>query len=74
MTSPCSENFRVEHDLLGSMEINDEYFYGIQTQRAINDFQLSTNRLQDNPELILALALIKSACAQANLQQGLLSE
>jgi len=74
MTSPSSKQFRLEYDLLGSMKINDEHFYGIQTQRAINNFQLSTNRLQDNPELISALAFIKSACAQANLQQGLLSK
>jgi aspartate ammonia-lyase len=74
MTYSCPNKFRLEDDLLGSMKINDKYLYGIQTQRAINNFQLSTNRLKDNPELITALALIKSACAQANLQQGLLSE
>lgn len=74
MTLPCSENLRLEHDLLGTMQLDDRLYYGIQTQRAIDNFQLSPNSLQDNPELIQALALIKSACAQANLQQKLLSK
>lgn len=74
MTSSTPEDFRLEHDLLGSMELNNQLIYGIQTQRALDNFQLSANCLQDNPELIKALALIKSACAQANLQQGLLSK
>ncbi len=66
-------NFRTEHDLLGSMKLDDNLYYGIQTQRAINNFQLSKQQLQNYPELIKALAIVKSACTIANLQQGLLS-
>ncbi len=61
--------FRLEKDLLGTMEIPRENYHGIQTQRAINNFKLSGKKLTDYPELINALAYVKSACATANLQQ-----
>jgi len=67
-------SYRVEHDLLGSMELDESLFYGIQTQRALNNFQLSKQKLQNFPELIKALAQVKSACTIANLQQGLLNQ
>ncbi|QBG36381.1 aspartate ammonia-lyase [Litorilituus sediminis] len=68
-----TKNTRIEHDLLGSMTLSNEHYYGIQTQRAIDNFQLSPNKLQDYPELIQALAMVKHACAQANEQLNLLS-
>ncbi len=70
----AKDNTRLEHDLLGPMELNNKLFYGIQTQRAVDNFQLSRSRLQDYPELIQALAQVKSACAQANFQQNLLAK
>ncbi|NQY50232.1 MAG: aspartate ammonia-lyase, partial [Colwellia sp.] len=56
------------------MEIPQECYHGIQTQRAINNFKLSVKKLTDYPELINALAYVKSACATANLQQKFLDE
>ena len=64
--------YRVEKDLLGSMEINQDFYHGIQTQRAVSNFKLSAKKLTDYPELINALAYVKSACATANLKQATL--
>ena len=33
--------FRVEKDLLGTLEVPAEAYYGIQTLRALNNFRLS---------------------------------
>tara|TARA_R110002167_G_scaffold62471_4_gene176397 strand:+ start:13111 stop:14523 length:1413 start_codon:yes stop_codon:yes gene_type:complete len=68
-----SEN-RIEKDLLGHMEVANSVYYGIQTQRAIDNFQLSRNKLCNYPELIKALALVKAACAKANNKQKLLDD
>ena len=63
---------RQEQDLLGQAWVPDEAFYGIQTQRACNNFDLSGVPLCHFPELVNALALVKLACAKANQQLGLL--
>ncbi|RHW76203.1 aspartate ammonia-lyase [Colwellia sp. RSH04] len=70
------ENFsyRQEKDLLGKMEIINTAYFGIQTQRAINNFDLTEKKLKHYPELIRALAYIKSACAKANSKLNDLSE
>jgi aspartate ammonia-lyase len=66
-------SFRIEKDLLGEMKIPQSAYYGIQTQRAIENFNLSANSLQDYPDIIKALALVKGACASANNKQELLT-
>jgi len=67
-----SLTMRSETDLLGSMQIANNAYYGIQTQRAMDNFQLSGKQLKQHPELIQALAQVKAACAQANNKQKLL--
>ena len=60
------------YDSMGAIEIPDDALYQAQTQRALNNFQISDLRLP--PTLIQALALIKKACAQANHELDLLDE
>jgi aspartate ammonia-lyase len=62
---------RVEHDLLGPVEVPAGAYYGIHSQRAAENFPLSGLRLR--PELVRALALVKKACALANGKTGHLS-
>ncbi|WP_372767391.1 aspartate ammonia-lyase [Pseudoalteromonas sp.] len=64
---------RIEKDLLGTMTIENDVFYGIQTQRAIVNFPLSTKFLSHYPSIIKSLAYVKAACARANNQLGLLN-
>ncbi len=59
---------RIEKDLLGELEVPADAYYGIHTQRALNNFQISPGKLQDHPELIRGLVMVKKACALANLE------
>ena len=63
---------RTEHDLLGTMKVPAEAYYGIHTLRSHENFGLSGVRLHS--ELIRALAEVKKACALANLRTGHLDE
>lgn len=65
-----SEPVRVEKDSLGERPIRAEAYYGIHTARAVENFRLSGYRL--HKELIVALAMVKKACALANLKAGIL--
>lgn len=61
---------RLEHDSLGGMTLPAEAYYGIQTQRALNNFQISGVRINHYPNLIRAFGMVKKACAAANSGLG----
>ncbi len=65
---------RIEHDLLGEREVPYELYYGIQTLRALENFPITGIPISHFPELIVALAQVKKACALANHYLGLLPE
>ncbi|PKK82327.1 MAG: aspartate ammonia-lyase [candidate division Zixibacteria bacterium HGW-Zixibacteria-1] len=65
---------RVEHDLLGNREVPFEFYHGIQTLRALENFNISGISLMQFPVLIEALAMVKMAAARANFDLGLLSK
>lgn len=69
---PLSGLTRREHDLLGDREIPVEYYFGIQTMRAMENFHISRVRLHFFPELIRGLAIVKQAAANANKALGLI--
>ncbi|MBZ0125963.1 MAG: class II fumarate hydratase, partial [Rhodocyclaceae bacterium] len=53
---------------MGSIEVPDERRWGAQTQRALQHFRISSERMP--MELILALAEVKRACARVNAGLG----
>lgn len=57
---------RTEVDLLGSMEVPAEAYYGIHTQRAIENYQISGKTINDVPEFIRGMVMVKKATAIAN--------
>ena len=63
-------NMRIENDLLGKLAVPADAYYGIHTQRAINNFQISSHKISDNPTMVRALAMTKKACAMANKELG----
>ena len=65
---------RSEHDLLGDREVPHEYYYGVQTLRALENFNISGVTLSFYPVLIEALAMVKKAAALANCDLGLMSK
>ncbi|NLH49242.1 MAG: aspartate ammonia-lyase [Myxococcales bacterium] len=70
--SPAAAGFRREHDSLGGADIPAEVYYGIQTQRAIENFPITGVKIGQFPHLIRALALVKKAAAHANADLGFL--
>lgn len=68
------ENFRRESDLLGELLVPADAYYGVQTQRAIENFRISGQYLFSYPELITGLAFVKKAAALTNYELGLLDE
>ncbi|MCU7497441.1 MAG: aspartate ammonia-lyase [Ignavibacteria bacterium] len=65
---------RLEHDLLGEREVPQEFYYGVQTLRALENFNISGITLAQYPVLIESLAMVKKAAALANFELGLLSK
>jgi fumarate hydratase class II len=66
------EIYRIEKDSMGELKVPKDALYGAQTQRAVDNFPISG--LMMPRDFIKALGLIKSACASANLELGLMSE
>lgn len=61
---------RVEHDYLGNVNVPKDAYWGVQTQRAVDNFPIS--EIRPYPEFITALAMVKRAAAEANMRAGLL--
>src|SRR5712692_1149113 len=63
-TGAATLKIRREIDSLGPREVPDGAYYGIQTQRAIDNFPISGYRA--NAQLVRAIGMIKKAAAAAN--------
>ena len=61
---------RPEKDSFGVIQVPETRIWGAQTQRSLQYFAISTERMP--PELIAALARVKGACANVNAELGLL--
>jgi aspartate ammonia-lyase len=59
---------RIERDPLGELEVPTDAYYGIQTQRAAQNFPISG--LRAPAELVTATVLVKKAAAEANVALG----
>ncbi len=63
-------DYRVEKDFLGELKVPSNAYWGVQTQRAIENFPISGIRF--GRRFIYSLGLIKMAAAQTNMELGLL--
>ena len=63
---------RIEHDLLGDLAVPADAYYGVQTARALENFQISGVPISLYPNFIKALAMVKLAAARANADVGTL--
>jgi len=61
---------RCERDSFGVINVPQERYWGAQTQRALEHFNISSEGMPT--EIVLALAEIKAACARTNSELGLL--
>jgi aspartate ammonia-lyase len=61
---------RTEKDLLGEKDIPADAYYGVQTTRALENFQLSGVPINHYPGFVEAWAIVKMAAARANTDVG----
>ena len=65
---------RLEHDFLGEREIVDTKYYGVQTLRALENFNITGLSISREPLFIKAFAHVKKAAALANFDCSVLSK
>ena len=65
-----SGKYRIEHDSMGELQVPAEALWGAQTQRAVENFPVSGQRMPR--AFIRALGLIKASAAEVNTGLGLL--
>ncbi len=65
-------NMRKEHDGLGELELPENAYYGIVTERNRRAFDVGALTLENYPSYIKSVALCKIACARANQEIGAL--
>ncbi|WP_065187501.1 aspartate ammonia-lyase [Shewanella woodyi] len=74
MYANLSEETRLETDLLGDKSIPKEAFYGIHTLRAMENFNISSEKIGDCPEFVRGMVKTKKAAALANGELGTISQ
>src|SRR3990172_4816202 len=73
MTDPAPRHgFRLEKDPLGTLEVPEDAYYGVQTERAIRNFPISGRR--PDIALVRAAVQVKKAAARANHATGRLPD
>lgn len=66
------QEMRQESDSLGTVTVPAGAYYGVHTQRAVDNFQISGRTIGGTPDLPVALAAVKEAAAATNVDLGLL--
>ena len=64
----AKKNVRIETDSMGPLEVPASALWGAQTQRAVQNFAISSHRMP--AQMIRALGLIKAAAAAVNVEHG----
>lgn len=72
LESPSPTATRLEHDLLGDLDVPDHAYYGVHTIRALANFRISATPISAYPAFVAALATVKQSAATANRDLGLL--
>ncbi len=65
-------NTRIEADLLGERPIPADVYWGIHTLRAMENFNISNQKISDIPELVRGMVMVKKAAALANGELGVI--
>lgn len=65
-------NFRVEKDSLGDVEVPADRYWGAQTQRSLEHFNIALTHFRWQRPIVRALGLVKCAAAKTNAELGVL--
>ena len=64
--------YRIEHDSMGDIKVDDNQYWGAQTERSLENFPIGTEKM---PEAIVsAFQQLKKACAVVNEEKGKLNK
>src|SRR5699024_325387 len=63
-----SDTFRIEKDTMGAMKVPSDKLWGAQTQRSLQNFKISTEKMPK--ALIYGLAIVKRSAAKVNMDLG----
>ena len=74
MVNGFAQGTRTEKDLLGEKQISNDAYYGVQTARALENFQVSGVPTKFYPDYVRAYAMVKLAAARANADVGRMSK
>lgn len=66
--------FRIGSDLIGEKQIPADVLYDVQTLRCLENFPISHFHLNEYPNYLKGLAITKMGAAEANHQQGLITD
>lgn len=61
---------RTESDSMGQIEVDEAAYWGAQTQRSIENFDIGRDTFVWGPAMVRALGILKKAAAQANAELG----
>ena len=62
-----TKGYRIEHDLIGDEKVPADAYYGIQTLRAMQNFDITGVPISHFPQLIRALAMVKKVTSLCKL-------
>ena len=65
-------NYRIEKDTMGEVRVPAEKYWGAQTERSRNNFQIGTNASMPK-EILYGFAYLKKAAAHTNCELGVLT-
>lgn len=66
--------YRIEKDTMGEVQVPSHVYWGAQTQRSIENFQIAQDINKMPKEIIKAFAYLKKAAALTNFDAGVLEE
>ena len=67
-------NFRLEKDTMGELQVPADKYWGAQTQRSLQNFEIGGEATKMPLEIIYAFAILKKAAAQTNYELGVLDK
>ncbi len=67
-----TDEFRIEKDTMGEIQVPNSKYYGAQTARSLMNFKIGKDTMPI--EVIRAFAVLKQACALVNADLGLLAQ
>lgn len=71
-TLSTSDQFRIERDSIGEIKIPADAYWGVNTARAVENFDIARRTISVYPDFLVAFAQVKQAAARANREIGVL--